>query len=111
GKVEVLKTAPASQIADFYAHWYRPDRAVFVAVGDFDLDAMEAKVKAEFGGWKAKAPPAAEPPQGPVLPRHGEARLFVDPGVTQTLQVAWVSPPDLSLDTTAKRRRDLIEGL
>ena len=111
GKVEVLKTAPASQIADYYARWYRPDRAVFVAVGDFDLDAMEAQIKAAFGGWTAKTPPPPEPEQGPVAPRRAEARLLVDPGVTQTLQVAWLSPPDLSLDTAAKRRADLIETL
>lgn len=111
GKVEVLKTAPASRIADFYAHWYRPERAVFVAVGDFDPDAMEAKIRAAFGGWTAKAPPLPEPDQGPIAPRKGEAKLVVDPGVSQSLQIAWVSPADLSPDTVAKRRRDLVESL
>ena len=111
GKVDILKTAPASQIRDFYAHWYRPDRAVFVAVGDFDLDAMEARIRASFGDWKAAAPARPEPDQGSVAPRRGEARLVIDPGLNQTLQVAWLSPPDLSLDTTAKRRKDLIESL
>lgn len=111
GTVQVLKTAPASRIADYYKHWYRPDRAVFVAVGDFDLDAMEAKVKATFGGWKAQAPALPDPDQGAVAKRGAEAKLVVDPGVTQTLQVAWLSPPDLSLDTLAKRQHDLVEGL
>ncbi|WP_293682101.1 pitrilysin family protein, partial [uncultured Phenylobacterium sp.] len=111
GKVEVLKTAPASLIADYYARWYRPDRAVLVAVGDFDVDAMETKIKASFSGWTAKAPPAREPDQGPIAQRTADARLVVDPGVTQTLQVAWVSPPDLSFDTVAKRRANLIETL
>ena len=111
GKVEVLKTAPASQIVDYYNTWYRPDRAVFVAVGDFDVDAMEAKIKAAFGGWTAKAPARPDPVQGPVAPRGPEAKLVVDPGVTQTLQVAWLSPPDLSADTMARRKRDLTENL
>jgi len=111
GKVEVLRGAPASEIVDYYNTWYRPDRAVFVAVGDFDVDAMEAKIKAAFGGWTAKAPARPEPGQGPVLPRGPEAKLVVDPGVTQTLQVAWMSPPDPSPDTQAKRRRDLVESL
>ena len=111
GKVEVLRKAPASLIADYYKHWYRPERAVFVAVGDFDLDAMEARIKAAFGPWKPQAPALPEPDQGPVAPRRAEARLVVDPGVTQSLQIAWLSPPDLSLDTTAKRRRDLIQNL
>jgi zinc protease len=111
GKVEVLKTAPAARIADFYRHWYRPERAVLVAVGDFDVDAMEAKIRAAFGDWKAAAPPLPDPTQGPVAERGAQARLFVDPGVTQSLQIAWASPPDLSADTRAKRRRDLIEML
>jgi len=111
GKVEVLRSAPASAITDYYNHWYRPERAVFVAVGDFDVDAMEAKIKASFGAWRAKAPPLPEPEQGPIAQRKAEAKLVVDPGVTQSLQIAWMSPPDLSLDTTAKRRRDLIENL
>lgn len=111
GKVEVLKGAPASQIVDYYNAWYRPDRAVFVAVGDFDVDAMEAKIKAAFGGWTAKGPARPDPVQGPVAPRGPEAKLVVDPGVTQTLQVAWMSPPDLSADTTARRKRDLTENL
>jgi len=111
GKVEVLRNAPASQIVDYYDHWYRPERAVFVAVGDFDVDAMEAKIKAAFGEWKARGPALPEPDQGPVAPRKAEAKLVVDPGVTQSLQVAWVSPPDQTLDTTVKRRRDLIENL
>ncbi|MFZ5721278.1 MAG: M16 family metallopeptidase [Pseudomonadota bacterium] len=111
GRVEVLKSAPASAIRDYYERWYRPERAVFVAVGDFDVDVMEAKVRAEFGGWKAKAPPLPEPDQGPVAQRGADVELVVDPGVTQSLQVAWVSPPDLSPDTSAKRQRAMIENL
>lgn len=111
GKVDVLKSAPASDIRDFYDHWYRPERAVFVAVGDFDIDEMDAKIRATFGAWQARAPALPEPDQGPVAPRGPEARLVVDPGVTQSLQIAWTSPADLSLDTAAKRRRDLIENL
>jgi zinc protease len=111
GQLEVLKTAPASRIADFYHHWYRPERAVLVAVGDFDVDAMEAKIQADFGGWKPAAPALPDPPQGAIAERGAQARLFVDPGVTQSLQIAWVSPPDLAPDTRAKRRRDLVEAL
>lgn len=111
GKVEVLKSAPASRIADFYRAWYRPERAVLVAVGDFDVDAMEAKIRAAFGGWAAQAPALSEPDQGPVAPRAAEARLLVDPGVAEALQISWVAPPDLAPDTRAKRRADRMEDL
>ena len=55
------RTPPATQLLDIYTRYYRPERAVLVAVGDFDPDAMEAKIKARFGDWTAKAPPGPDP--------------------------------------------------
>jgi zinc protease len=111
GKVDVLQHAPASLIADFYHHYYRPERAVLVAVGDFDPAAMEAKIKAQFGGWKAVGPAGAEPDLGKVAPRKTEAKLVVEPGASLRMQVAWVRPPDLAPDRMAKRREDMVEQL
>jgi len=111
GKVDVLQKAPASLIADFYHHYYRPERAVLVAVGDFDPAAMEAKIKARFGDWKADGPPGAEPDLGKVKPRKTEAKLLIEPGAPLSLQVTWVRPPDVRPDTLAKRRTDLIDQL
>lgn len=111
GKVDVLQHAPASQIADFYHRYYRPERAVLVVVGDFDPAAMEAKIKSRFSDWKAVGAAGAEPDLGKVAARKPEARLMLNPGVQLNLQVAWVRPPDLAADTEAKRRRDIIEQL
>jgi zinc protease len=111
GKIEVLKTAPAGQIADFYRRYYRPERAVLVAVGDFDPDAMEARIRARFGDWRAAAPAGSDPDLGVVKRRSAEARLVVEPGAPLSLQLAWTAPPDLSLDSRAKQRRQLVEQL
>ena len=111
GKVEILKTAPASDIRSFYGAWYRPERAVLIAVGDFDVDAMEAKIRARFGDWTAAAPAAPVPDMGPVKRRGPEAKLLVEPGAPASIQIAWTSPPDLAPDTEAKRRHDLYERL
>jgi zinc protease len=111
GEVEILKTATRDQIADFYGKYYRPERATLVAVGDFDVDAMEAKIKAAFGDWKAAAPDGPEPPLGPVAKRGPEALVAVEAGAPTALQLSWVSPPRLEADTNAKRRRDLVEQL
>jgi zinc protease len=111
GQVEVLKTAPVSRIADFYHQYYRPDRAVLVVVGDFDPAAMEAKIKAKFSDWAPVGPAGTDPDLGQVKPRATEARLVVEAGVPLGLQMTWVRPPDLSPDTAAKRRRDLIRLL
>ena len=111
GKVDILKTAPASQIADFYHHYYRPDRAVIVAVGDFDPTAMEAKIRARFGDWEAVGQAGPAPDLGKVASRGTQARLAVEPGIPLSLQIAWVRPPDLRSDTAAKRASDLVQQL
>lgn len=111
GQVDVLKTAPASQIADFYHRYYRPERAVLVAVGDFDPAQMEAKIKARFSDWTATGPAGPEPDLGPVQSRGPEARLVVESGAPLSMQVAWIRPPDLAPDTQANRRQELVRRL
>ncbi|CAN5720851.1 insulinase family protein [soil metagenome] len=111
GKVEVLKNAPAGLIKDYYQHYYRPERAVLVAAGDFDLDAMEARIKAKFGDWQPTGPAGPDPALGPVAPRGPEAKLVIEAGAPLSLQLAWIHGPDNSPDSLAKRRSDLIEYL
>lgn len=111
GKVEVLRAAPREQIVDFYNRFYRPDRAVLVAVGDFDVDAMEARIKATFGDWTNAAPAGSDPDLGVVSRRGLETQIAVEPGASTTLQIGWVSPPDLRPDRAAKRRQDWIRQL
>lgn len=48
GKMEVVRNFPPQAIRDYYHKWYRPDQQGIVIVGDFDVDAMEAKVKDLF---------------------------------------------------------------
>jgi zinc protease len=111
GQVEILKTAPRDRLAAFYDSFYRPDRATLVMVGDFDLDAMEGKIKARFGDWTARGPDGAEPDLGAVAPRKAEALVAVQPGSPTALQITWMSPPHLEKDSLAKRRSDFIEQL
>ncbi|MFN9927953.1 MAG: insulinase family protein, partial [Phenylobacterium sp.] len=111
GDVAILKTAPASEIVDYYRAWYRPERAVFVAVGDFDVDRMAASIEATFGDWRAQAPTRPDPDPGAVAPRTTEARVMVDPGLPASIQMVWVSPFRDLPDTVDTRRNDLIESL
>ena len=54
GLPEVVETAPVQLLRDYYERLYRPDLMAVVAVGDFDVDLIEAKVKQHF----------APPPEG-----------------------------------------------
>ncbi len=111
GKVDVLSNAQRQAFADFYNAYYRPERAVIVAVGDFDVDAMEAKIKAEFSDWTNANPVGPEPDLGTVQPRSAEARIHVEAGTQESIQLAWVSPPDLSPDNSSTRVVSMVRDL
>lgn len=111
GKTEVLKTAPAQRIRDFYEAYYRPERAVLVAVGDFDVDAMEAKIKAKFGDWVGKGANGKNPDVGPVAKRGPTAKLIVEAGAPWSVQMTWTRKPDGLLETKALDERDMLENL
>lgn len=52
GKKEIIENASYDVIKRFYHDWYRPDLMSVIAVGDIDVDEMEAKIKARFSKIK-----------------------------------------------------------
>ncbi len=48
GTMEVVDNFPYKALRDYYEKWYRPDQQGIIIVGDFNVDEMEAKVKAIF---------------------------------------------------------------
>jgi zinc protease len=111
GLTEVIRTAPVSLIRDYYQANYRPENATLVAVGDFDVDAMEAKIKARFADWRGKGTPGAAPVLGTPERRGPTVHIFVRDGVPQVSALSWVQPYDNAADTLAQERRRLVEGL
>jgi zinc protease len=111
GLVPVIQTAKRDLLADLYQHYYRPERATLVIVGDIDPDKIEAKIKARFGDWAGQGTPGANPDLGQVRPRSLEVKTSVEPGAASEIELAWVSPPDLDADTIAKRKRLMVEQL
>ncbi|NEX92435.1 M16 family metallopeptidase [Caulobacter sp. 17J65-9] len=111
GSTEVIKTAPREPLVDFYRAYYRPENTTLVAVGDFDVDAMEAKIKGRFANWTAQGPAGAKADQGQLAPRGQEAEVVVEPGGASTVQIGWLNPPDREPDTKADRRKALIRQL
>lgn len=111
GKVEVLKSANRDQILDFYQRYYRPERATLVAAGDFDVDAMEARIRARFADWTGKGEPGPETVRGRVARRQIEARVAIEPGSPTGLQMTWIAPPGNLPDNRQHRLQDLREQL
>ena len=48
GLTEVIETAPVQRLKDYYERWYRPNLMAVVAVGDFDTELIESKVRQHF---------------------------------------------------------------
>lgn len=69
GDLSIIRSAPRERFVEFYNAYYRPERATMIAVGDFDVDQMEAKIKATFSDWKPKAADGPNPDLGNVAPR------------------------------------------
>ncbi|HMC91325.1 MAG TPA: pitrilysin family protein, partial [Allosphingosinicella sp.] len=111
GLTDVLKTAPRQRFVDFYNSYYRPERATLIAVGDFDPQAMEAKIRAQFGEWKAKGPAGPEVAVSNIGARAPEAHVFTEAGVANRVSIDWVGPPDLRPDTVAVETDKLIRQL
>ncbi|KAK0360092.1 hypothetical protein LTR94_028659, partial [Friedmanniomyces endolithicus] len=111
GDLEVIRTAPRERFVDFYDAYYRPSRATFIAVGDFDVDAMEAKIRSAFEDWSPDAADGPEPDLGVVAPRQPETSIIVEPGVQSSIQINWIKPADLDPDTVSERSEATIRYL
>ena len=75
GSLDVINGFKREEILDFYHKWYRPDLQAIIIVGDFDVDAMEARVRAGF----ADIPRAVNPaPKGRFPAAKLDGPLFED---------------------------------
>lgn len=111
GDLSIIRTAPRERFVEFYNAYYRPSRATLVAVGDFDVDQMEAKIRATFSDWTPKAADGPEPDLGQVTARSSETRILVEPGVQSSIQLNWIRNPDRDADTASERREKLLQNL
>ena len=66
GAPEVIANAPRERFAAFYNAYYRPERATLIAVGDFDVDEMERRIRARFASWRGEGAAGRDPDLGAV---------------------------------------------
>jgi len=111
GSTDVLKTAPRERFVKFYDAYYRPERATLIAVGDFDVDEMEAKIRSQFGTWKGRGKAGPELPAAKIASRAAETHVFSEAGIPNRVALSWVTAPDLRPDTSAVRSEKLVEQL
>jgi zinc protease len=112
GTDEVLKTAPAARIKDFYQRYYRPENTTLVVVGDFDVNAMEAKIKSRFADWKGVGPAGAPMNRGKIDPTRPLAiGTFNDPTIANQITLSITRPFVREDDSIAKAKVDLNKAI
>src|SRR3546814_15090200 len=95
----------------FYRQYYRPSRTTVFAVGDFDVDAMEAKIKAQFADWQPKEPDGPEPDLGNIAPQQLQTHVYVEGSLTPSVSISWTNPPTRASGTLPNSLHDTGRGL
>jgi zinc protease len=112
GKDEILKTFKPETIKKFYADWYRPNLMAVVAVGDFDVAEVEAKIKAHFGKLKnAKNPRVRDVVELPTR-QQSEGLVVTDKEATNAvLQIFYPYGKSKDAVNISDYRASIVEGL
>lgn len=111
GTTKTLEAVSASKLRAFYQREYVPAKITLVVVGDFDPALVEQRIKAKFDTWRA-AKTQDQPSAGPVRPKdRNRSTIYIDPAVSERVQVtrsgAWLDEPD----TVAQRRENLLRQI
>jgi len=92
---EAVAKTTATELRQEYSRRFRPDQALFVAVGDFDASKMEALVRENLGSWtlpataqvaEIAAPQSAGPHAVFLVPRPGSVQTTLALGAFGPLQ-------------------------
>ena len=106
-----IMSADAEKLRRFYRDWYRPDLMAVIAVGDFDPDLFEAKIKQHFSKI-AKRPGAPQRTMYEV-PANKEPLVAIasDREATSSSVNLIYKMPATKVETVGDYRRMLIERL
>jgi len=112
GLVDVIKTAPASRLVEFYHDFYRPEYATLIVVGDIDPDQIEAKIKAKFSDWVGKPQSDnALTDFGVYKPKGLGSLTYAEKGLRSSTFLSWVKPWKDEPETKQKDYDDTISDL
>ncbi|HEX4738973.1 MAG TPA: insulinase family protein [Allosphingosinicella sp.] len=92
GTEATIKAATPAGLKSFYEHWYRPERATLVMVGDADPAMMEQLITERFGGWGGAGPAPREPDYGRIGDVPDPTATLVYAGAPHLATISWVRP-------------------
>jgi len=110
GLPEVITTARRERFIDFWNTWYRPEKIVVVAVGDFaDQAAVEKMIRDGFANLRARAPARPPPALGKLAKVEGVRPIYhAEPESPATnISITSITPYAHEPDTVARRKNRL----
>jgi zinc protease len=111
GTKEMLDTFDPAALKRFYSDWYRPDLMTVIAVGDFDLQAIEGLITQHFS--RLPVPDDPRPRETFDVPDHEETLFAIasDPEETNTTVGVLYKQPLRDQTTVEAYRQSLVERL
>lgn len=110
GLPATLNTLSAPQLRAFYDTYYRPERALLVMTGDFDIETMREKITKTFGDWERGIDTPVDPDVGGVTRRDMDAQIYNDDELTTSLVMFDAKPSTYSGDSIARRRDNFVRN-
>jgi zinc protease len=84
GTISSLGALKQGDVQRYYQHYYRPDNAAIIVVGDFQKTEMRQQIEALFGAWKASGPALATQDNGKVKADKARVLLVNKPDAIET---------------------------
>lgn len=75
GTVNSVSALKQADVQGYYQHYYRPDNAAIIVVGDFQKAEMRQQIESLFGAWQASGPAPAAQDNGKV--KADKARVLL----------------------------------
>ncbi len=75
GDTSIINRSPYDAFRRFYRDWYRPGLMAIIAVGDFDKNEMEKKIREQFG--KLKNPETLRSKEEYGVPWHKDVKVTI----------------------------------
>jgi zinc protease len=110
GLIDVIKNAKRDRFVDFYNAFYRPELATLVVVGDIDVDAMEARIKAKFSDWKPAGDATIRHTEfGAYKPKGSLSDTYTETGLADSVSMTWAKPKNEAYQTVRKNTDDVLD--
>lgn len=109
GTPEALNAATPATVQAFHDRWYRPERAVVIAVGDVDPAQLEAMIVKYFSDWKGIGPTPEKPDFGTPQPGKAAAASIVEPALPTMAMMTVVRPWTVFSDTVIFNQKRMVD--